>query len=153
MGTCSLVCLQISSYNRLAFASLPCLSTQQARERAPRSWSAIGDAGGRNRSSSSPRKCGTSRGSYSPMRRRWLWYFLNGVRLSQTSQMLILASRNASLALSGQTIYELSKTFLSFEPNASVRAQNLLRYLKQYVGCGDSRRPRQHGSYARKSAS
>ena len=44
-----------------------------------------------------------------------------------------LASKDANLALSGQTIYELSRTFLSSVPNALVRARDLLRYLKHYV--------------------
>ena len=44
-----------------------------------------------------------------------------------------LGDKNASLALSGQAIYELSRTFLSPQPNALVRAQNLFRYVKHYV--------------------
>jgi len=44
-----------------------------------------------------------------------------------------LASKDANLALSGQTVYELSRTFLSLVPNALVRARDLFRYLKQFV--------------------
>jgi hypothetical protein len=44
-----------------------------------------------------------------------------------------LASKDANLALSGQTVYELSRTFLSSVPNALVRARDLFRYLKQFV--------------------
>lgn len=44
-----------------------------------------------------------------------------------------LTSNNGTLVLSGQTVYELAKTFLSCGPNAAIRAQNLFAYLKQYV--------------------
>jgi hypothetical protein len=44
-----------------------------------------------------------------------------------------LQRRNANLALSGQTIYELSKTFLGPGPNAMVRGRGLFRYVKHYV--------------------
>lgn len=44
-----------------------------------------------------------------------------------------LASKDANLALSGQTVYELSRTFLSLVPNALLRARNLFQYLKQFV--------------------
>lgn len=47
-----------------------------------------------------------------------------------------LASKDANIALSGQTIYELARTFLSSAPNASARAQDLFRYLKNYVDTG-----------------
>jgi hypothetical protein len=44
-----------------------------------------------------------------------------------------LASKGADLALSGQTVYELSRTFLSLDPNVLLRARDLFRYLKQFV--------------------
>lgn len=44
-----------------------------------------------------------------------------------------LVSRGANLALSGQTVYELSRTLLSLAPNALLRARDLFRYLKQFV--------------------
>ncbi len=44
-----------------------------------------------------------------------------------------LAKKDATLALSGQIVYELARTFLSSAANASVRAQDLFRYLRPYV--------------------
>ncbi len=44
-----------------------------------------------------------------------------------------LGEKDANLALSGQTVYELAKTFLGSASTASIRARELFRYLKQYV--------------------
>ena len=44
-----------------------------------------------------------------------------------------LEEKDANLALSGQTVFELAKTFLGSGPTASIRARDLFRYLKQYV--------------------
>jgi hypothetical protein len=44
-----------------------------------------------------------------------------------------LASKGAHLAVSGQTVYELSRTFLSLDSNAALRARDLFCYLKQFV--------------------
>lgn len=45
-------------------------------------------------------------------------------------------TNKACLAISGQTIYELARTFLSSAPNALARARDLFRYLKNYVDAG-----------------
>lgn len=47
-----------------------------------------------------------------------------------------LAQKSVNLVLSGQAIYELSKTFFSSHPGSSVRAQGLFRFLKQFVDSG-----------------
>ena len=54
------------------------------------------------------------------------------------SQRLLadLERKNANLALSGQTLYELAKTFLGAAQTSSIRARDLFRYLKQYVDAG-----------------
>lgn len=54
------------------------------------------------------------------------------------SQVLLAAleRKDATLALSGQTVYELSRTFLSSAPNASTRAKELFVYLKRYIDVG-----------------
>lgn len=57
------------------------------------------------------------------------------IKQNVNSQKLLadLRKNNANLALSGQTVYELAKTFLGSAPTASTRARDLFRYLKQYV--------------------
>lgn len=62
-----------------------------------------------------------------------IWNRLADQNVNPPKLLADLGSKNANLALSGQTIYELSKTFLSPGSNALVRAQDLFRYVKQYV--------------------
>jgi hypothetical protein len=62
-----------------------------------------------------------------------IWNRLRDQNVDPPKLLADLWSKNANLALSGQTIYELSKTFLSAGPYARVRAQALFRYVKHYV--------------------
>ena len=65
-----------------------------------------------------------------------IWNRLMDQNVSPQKLLGDLASKDADLALSGQTVYELARTFLSSAPNASARARGLFRYLKDYVDAG-----------------
>lgn len=65
-----------------------------------------------------------------------IWNRLADQNIDPLKLLADLRSKIANLALSGQTIYELSKTFLSADPKAPVRAQALFAYVKHYVDAG-----------------
>jgi hypothetical protein len=62
-----------------------------------------------------------------------IWNRLADQNIDPQKLLRDLVGKNGNLALSGQTIYELAKTFLSPGSNALVRAQNLFQYVKPYV--------------------
>lgn len=62
-----------------------------------------------------------------------IWNRLADQNINPQRLLAGLGSKSANLALSGQTIYELSKTFIGTGPTARVRAQGLFRYVKHYV--------------------
>ena len=61
-----------------------------------------------------------------------LWNRLNAQRVDAERFLYGLRSRDANLALSGQTVYELAKTFL----RTPQRAQELFKYIKRFVDAG-----------------
>ncbi len=67
-----------------------------------------------------------------------LWNALRDQGVDPQSLLGNLRGKNATLALSGQTVYELSRTFLSSVPYALARAQELFIDLKHYVDMGIS---------------
>ena len=62
-----------------------------------------------------------------------IWNRLADQNIDPQKLLADLRSKNANLGLSGQTIYELSKTFLGSGPKALVRAQVLFQYVRHYV--------------------
>lgn len=62
-----------------------------------------------------------------------IWNRLIDQHVAPQSLLVELAKTGWNIALSGQTIYELSKTFRGSRATASVRGQALFRYLKSYV--------------------
>src|SRR5712671_372308 len=65
-----------------------------------------------------------------------IWNRLMDQNVSPQKLLSDLTSKDADLALSGQTVYELARTFLSSVPTASARARDLFQYLENYVDAG-----------------
>ena len=65
-----------------------------------------------------------------------LWNRLKDQNVDPQKLLNDLRTKNSTLVLSGQTVYELSRTFLSSAPGATARAQELFQYLKRYVDAG-----------------
>jgi hypothetical protein len=65
-----------------------------------------------------------------------LWNRLMDQNVDPEKLLSDLRAKNATLVLSGHTIYEMSRTFLSSAPGAAPRAQELFDYIKQYVDAG-----------------
>ena len=55
-----------------------------------------------------------------------IWNRLMDQNVDLQALLAALERKDATLALSGQTVYELSRTFLSSAPNASTRAKSCL---------------------------
>jgi|GEM_PF-1950483 len=62
-----------------------------------------------------------------------IWNRLVDQKIEPKAFLRALARKDASVVLSGQTVYELARTFLSSIPHASVRGKELFRYVKNYI--------------------
>jgi len=65
-----------------------------------------------------------------------LWNRLNDQNIDPDKLVSDLRDKNAMLVLSGQTVYEFSRTFFGSKSDAVSRAQELFKYLRRYLAAG-----------------